>query len=143
MTPSPRAWTIGQNTFQLEGSDLLWSKLQGTCSLEEAVEMVRLYRELGQAHPFFILGDMETANGMEAEARRYISENLEPQWIQGAIYFNARLLHRALLQGLLIASEMFRAQKSPLHGKIHFVATREKAQALIVQMRPPPEEPRA
>jgi len=135
MPPIQREWTIGKNTFHLEPPDLLWSKLQGECSLEQAVQMVNLYRELGTAHPFFILGDMEAAQGMESEARRYISEHVRSEWILGVIYFKTRLLHKALAMGLLLAAEMTRAEKSALRGKIHFVSTQSKAQALLGQLR--------
>ncbi|ATB29978.1 hypothetical protein [Melittangium boletus] len=135
MPPIQREWTIGRHTFHFEAPDLLWSKLQGGCTLEQAVQMVNLYRELGTAHPFFIMGDMETAEGMESEARRYVSEHVRSEWILGVIYFKTRLLHKALAMGLLLAAEMTRAEKSTLRGKIHFVSSQAKARALLEQLR--------
>ena len=98
MTPSPREWTIGKNTFRFEPPDLLWSKLRGECLLPEAIQIVDVYRELGTVRPFYVLGDMEEAEGMEAEARRYMSDHLQHEWLLGVIYFKGRLLHRARLR---------------------------------------------
>jgi hypothetical protein len=135
MTRIPREWTIGQCTFRLEFPDVLCEKLQGGCSREEAVQIVNLYRELGTAQPFFILGDLGAAGKMEPEARRYISEHVRPEWLLGIIYFKTRLLHRAIVQGLLLAAEMTRSAEDPPRTKIHFVSTEDKARELLAQLR--------
>ncbi|EPX60676.1 hypothetical protein D187_001325 [Cystobacter fuscus DSM 2262] len=142
MEPLERQWTIGQHTFHFEAPDLLWSKHQGYCTLDEAMRMVSLYRELGGIRPFFLLSDMEQAEGMESEAKRYVSENLRPEWLLGVIYFNARLLHKALARGLLLAAQLSRSEDDPPRTEVHFVSTRDSARALSDQLRARREEHR-
>ncbi|ATB43563.1 hypothetical protein CYFUS_009043 [Cystobacter fuscus] len=142
MAPTQRKWTIGRNTFHFEAPDLLWAKWEGECSLDEAILLVKLYQELGTVRPFFILGDMEEAGGIEAEARRYINEHVRQEWLLGVIYFKTRLLHRAIAKGLLLAAEMTRSEGDPPSTKIYFVSTRDRARELLVQLRARQEEHR-
>jgi hypothetical protein len=140
MATRQQEWTIGKSTFQFEAPDLLWVKHQGNCSLDEAIQMVNLYRELGRAHPFFILGDMEKAEGMEPEARRYLSEHLRPEWFLGAIYFRARLLHRAIAKGLSLAAALTRSKDDLPRTKVYFVSTRDRARELLAHLRAQQDE---
>ncbi|ATB43565.1 hypothetical protein CYFUS_009045 [Cystobacter fuscus] len=142
MEPLQRQWTIGNHTFHFEAPDLLWATHQGYCTLDEAMGMVSLYRELGGIRPFFLLSDMAQAEGMEPEARRHVSENLRPEWLLGAIYFNARLLHKAIARGLLLAAQLARSENDPPRTEIHFVSTRESARELSARLRAQREEHR-
>jgi hypothetical protein len=135
MTLIQREWTIGENTARFESPDLLHVRFTGICSLQDAVQMVELSQELAAVRPFFLLGDMETAKGIDSEARHYFSERFRPEWTLGIIYFNLRLFHKALVTGLLLATEMAQAEGHALRGKIHFAPTREKAEALLAQLR--------
>jgi hypothetical protein len=135
MTPGPREWTIGANIFRFEPPDLLWVKIQGECSREEAVRIVKLYRELAENQPYFVLSDMQASMGMDAEAKRYMSENLRPGWFLGVILFNTRLLHRAIAKGLLLAASLTRAPDDPPRTNVQFVSTREKALELLEHWR--------
>ena len=142
MEPIQREWTIGNSTFHFEAPDLLWAKHQGHCSLDEAIRIVNLYRELGRIRPFFLLADMARAEGMEPEARRHISENLRPEWLLGVIFFNARLLHKAIAKGLLLAAQLTRSEDDPPRTQVYFVSTRDKARELSVQLRAQQDEHR-
>lgn len=135
MSLAPRAWTTGRHTLRFEPPDLLWSKFRGSCTRAEAIQMVEIYREVGSVQPFYMLADMEEAEGMESEARRYMSDHIQHEWVLGIIYFKSRLLHRAIAMGMLLAAEMTRMDKSHLRGKIHFVSTEAKAQELLAQLR--------
>jgi hypothetical protein len=132
-----RDWTIGTNTFRFEPPDVLWVKIEGNCSLEEAVLISRLYRELAAVRPFYALNDMQTSTGMDAEARHYMSENVRFEWFRAMIFFNTRLMHRALAQGLVLATTMTREEEEdetpPMD--VHFVPTREDALALLARLR--------
>ncbi|WNG20946.1 hypothetical protein [Cystobacter fuscus] len=140
MAPIQRDWTIGRNTFHFEAPDVLWARFQGDCSLDEAILLVKLYRELGSVHPFFVLSDMAAAGGIDAEARRYINEHVRQEWLLGIIYYKTRLLHRAIAKGLLLAAEMTRSEDDPPSTKIYFVPTRDRAWELLVQLRARQEE---
>lgn len=140
MEPIQRAWTIGNNTIHFEAPDLLWIKHRGHGSLDDTIRIVALYRELARIRPFFILGDMEQAEGMDSEARRYASENLRPEWFLGVIYFKARLLHKAIAKGLLLAAQLTRSEDDPPRTKIYFVSTRDRARELAAQLRAQQDE---
>ena len=135
MAPIQRKWTIGRNTFHFEAPNLLWAKFRGDSSVEDAILLVKLYRELGTLQPFFILADMEEAGGLDAEARHYMNEHVRQEWLLGIIYFKTRLLHRAIAKGLLLAAEMTRSEGDPPSTKIYFVPTRDRAWELLLQLR--------
>ncbi|WP_095988484.1 hypothetical protein [Cystobacter fuscus] len=96
---------------------------------------MNLYRELAEAQPYFVLSDMQASMGMDAEAKRYMSENLRSGWFLGIILFNTRLLHRALVKGVILAAALTRSLDEPPRTKIQFVSTREKALELLEQWR--------
>lgn len=135
MTPIQREWTIGENTARFESPDLLRVRFKGLCSLRDAVQMVELSQELATVRPFFLLGDMEAAKGIDSEARHYLSERFRPEWTLGVIYFKLRLFHKALVTGLLLAMEMTQPEGHVLRGKVHFTSTQDKAEALLAQLR--------
>ncbi|MET0401193.1 MAG: hypothetical protein ABW123_02270 [Cystobacter sp.] len=140
MTREPREWTIGEHTFRLEPPDLLWVTIQGGCTLEEAVRIVRLYRELGEVSPVFVLSDMRASMGMDAESRRYMSDHVQHHWFRAMILYNTRLLHRAIARGLIIAASMTRAMEGPPRMKMHFVSTRDDALELLAGLRAQEDE---
>ncbi|WNG18474.1 hypothetical protein [Cystobacter fuscus] len=96
---------------------------------------MNLYRELAEQQPYFVLSDMRASMGMDAEAKRYMSENLRPGWFLGVILFNTRLLHRAIAKGLLIAAALTRSPDDPPRTTVQFVPTREMALELLEQWR--------
>lgn len=130
-----REWTIGENTARFESPDLLRVRFKGFCSQRDAIQMVGLSQELAAVRPFFLLGDMEAAKGMDPEARHYFSERFQAEWTLGIIYFKLRLFHKALITGLLLAMEMAQVEGPSLRGKIHFTSTQDKAEALLAQLR--------
>ncbi|MBM7116524.1 hypothetical protein [Archangium primigenium] len=133
----PGAWTIGRHTFRWEDPHILWVTLVGDNDLEEARQMASLYRALGERAPFYILADSSAAGGMQQEARRHLSEHLRSQWFQGVIFYNTRLLHRAMARGLILAGELFHAYPggvSVMRGRLHFVDTQDEAQALVARL---------
>ena len=132
---APPDWTIGRHTFRWEHPNILWARLDGDNTLEEATQMVDLYKQLGEVRPFFLVTDMKVAGVMKPETRHYLSERIQHEWLVEAIFFNTRLLHRAAAQGLLLAAEMFRLRESPMRGRIHFVSSQAKAEALLAQLR--------
>ena len=133
--PGPHEWTIARNTFQFHSPDVLFAQLRGRCDLEEATQTIQLYQALGEVRPIFILCDMSEVDGMDSEAREYISEHMRPEWVLGIVFYNTRLLHRALGRGLLLAARMFHAQDREPHVELHFTSTREQALALVARLR--------
>lgn len=133
---NPPEWRIGRHVFRQEAGDLLCVRLEGSNSLEESIQMVHVYRTLGEQQPYFVLADLETAEKMDSEARRFMSENMQAEWFLGFIFYNTRLVHRALARGLIIAAELFHAvPQSRISQRLHFVSTQDQAHALLAQLR--------
>src|SRR5690348_15328829 len=119
----PREWRLGANVFRFEPPDLLWAELHGETSLEQTRGQVEIYRELGTSRPFFLVVDVRDAVPLAQEPRRYISENAEAGWVLAVIYVGARLSHKAVARGIMLAAHLTgRADKSAL-AKVHFVST--------------------
>ncbi|WP_434385209.1 hypothetical protein [Melittangium boletus] len=135
MSPRTREWRIGEHRFHHEPPDLLRADFQGRLYEQEAIQLMHLYEEVSRVEPFFLLVDVGAAEGIDPDAQRYLNDHMSPTWMRGIIYFHARLVHRAVSAGLLLASEMARAEVSPLRGKVHFAATEQEARAIIARMR--------
>jgi hypothetical protein len=130
-----REWVIGASVLRFEPPDVLWAEFRGTLSLEETRRLMDIYREVGASGPFFLVADLSEVTAIPEESRRYLSEHAEPSLVLNVIYVGARLVHRAVAKGLIIAAWMIgRAEKSDL-SKVHFVSTRAQAQHLLVRLR--------
>ncbi|MET0402472.1 MAG: hypothetical protein ABW123_08715 [Cystobacter sp.] len=141
--PSPQKWMIGPHAFHFEPPDVLHITYQGALDPEQAVRMVALKRELAAACPLYTVVDMRNAHPLEPEVQRYLSENALGEWFLATIYFGSRLVHRAMIKGIVLASHATHAQ-SLAHEQellrrglntIHFTSTREEAEQLIQTLR--------
>ncbi|ATB27610.1 hypothetical protein [Melittangium boletus] len=136
MTPNSREWTIGLHVLRFEPPDLLWAKFQGELSLREATRLVSLYREVGTSRPFYLLAEVKDADLLEPEVGRFISENPVASCFLDTIYIGARLAHKALAKGLVLAAQLTEhvVDEGGLET-LHFVATKEEALVLLAQLR--------
>ncbi len=129
-----REWKVGDTTVRFEPPDLVWVHTRGRATLEDAIHLLEIYRELGQRRPILIVSDLSEATTLDLEGGRYLSEHVQPEWIQGTIYIGARLLHRAVAKGIALAVHLSgRAEASAL-SKVHFVSSEAEARALIARM---------
>ncbi|WP_257452087.1 hypothetical protein [Archangium lipolyticum] len=135
MTPSHREWTIDSNTLHFEPPDVLWVEFRGVLTLQGATRIVDIYRELGESRPFFMMADMTEAEPLDPETGRYISEHVRSQWLQGIVYIGARLVHKALARGIVLAAHLTELTDESALAKIHFVSTKDQAQELLFQLR--------
>ncbi|WNG48709.1 hypothetical protein F0U60_34780 [Archangium minus] len=130
-----REWRIGAHVLRFEPPDILWGEYRGEISLAEMTLMVDIYGELGRARPFFLVGDITESALLSAECRVYLSEHAESEWVQAFIYVGARLAHKAVAKGILLAAQLTgRAEEGDV-AKVHFVATKAQARELILQLR--------
>jgi hypothetical protein len=135
MMSSRREWEIERNTLRFEPPDVLWVEFRGVTTLNGARRIVDLYRELGESRPFFMVADMKEADLLDPETGRYISEHVQAEWIQGIVYIGARLVHKALARGIVLAAQLTQKADESALAKLHFVSTKEQAHALLVQLR--------
>ena len=130
-----REWKVGGTTVRFEPPELAWVHTRGSASLEDAVRLVDVYRELGEQQPLLIVSDLSEATTLDLEGGRYLSEHVQPEWILGTIYIGARLLHRAVAKGIALAAHLAgRAEASAL-TRVHFVSSEAQARDLITRMR--------
>ncbi len=130
-----REWKVGDTTLRFEPPDLVWVHTRGRATLEDAIQLVELYGELGRHRPILIVADLSEATTLDVKGGRYLSLHIQPEWIQGTIYIGARLLHRAVSKGIALAVHLAgRADESAL-TKVRFVDSEAQARELIARMR--------
>lgn len=130
-----REWTVGASVLRFEPPDLVWADFRGTLTVEDIARMMDIYRELNRSGPFFMVADLRALDTLSEEVRRYFSENVDSKWIHAVIYVGARLVQKAAVKGLLVASWLLgRTEKSEL-SKIHFAATHAQALELLARLR--------
>jgi hypothetical protein len=136
MTPVHREWKIEGYTLNFEPPDLLRVVFRGPLSMEGAIRLVEVYREVAESQPYFMVADMKEAEPLDPECGRYISEHISFEWVRGCVYVGARLVNKAMAKGIAIASQLPEQQVDPQTlAKLHFVPTMAQAHALIAQMR--------
>jgi len=130
-----REWTIGASVLRFEPPDLVLADFRGTLTVEDIARMMDVYRELNRSGPFFMVADLRALDTLSEEVRRYFSENVDSKWIHAVIYVGARLVQKAAVKGLLVASWLLgRTEKSEL-SKIHFASTHPQALELLARLR--------
>jgi hypothetical protein len=139
MTPGHREWRIGTHTLRFEPPDLLRIDFHGALTLEDAPRVVEIYRELGASVRLYVLGSMSEAEPLEPEVRHYLSEHMRPEWFRATVYFGARLVHKALIKGVVLAAHlgesMEKAATERSLATIHYASTQEEAEQLLLQLR--------
>jgi len=98
--------------------------------VEDARALVKLIGDLGEKRRIYLLFDARYASA-SLETRRYILENVNPQWLQGAAYFGANVLLRIAGKALTVA--LMLKSRSPY--EVAFVATEEAAREAIARWR--------
>ena len=131
----PREWKVGSTTVRFEPPELVWVHTRGGASLEDAKQLVEIYRELGQQRPILIVGDLSEATTLDLEGGRYLSEHIQPEWILGTIYIGARLLHRAISKGIALAAHLAGRTEASALTRVQFVASEAQARELVDRLR--------
>ncbi|WP_375768875.1 hypothetical protein NR798_45560 [Archangium gephyra] len=131
----PREWKVGSTTVRFEPPELVWVHTRGRASLEDAIQLVEIYRELGQQRPLLIVGDLSEATTLDVQGGRYLSQHIQPEWILGTIYIGARLLHRAVSKGIALAAHLAGRTDASALAKVHFVASQAQALELVARVR--------
>lgn len=129
--PQPREWSFGTHRAWFEPPDVLWMKIRGDTSLEDAVAILELYREVGRQRRFFLVTDLSEATSVDLKARDHVSWNFQTQWFHGAIYIGAGLMQRAVATSM----SFFHSLTGQATRPQHFVSTENEARALIAEER--------
>lgn len=129
--PQPRDWNIGTHHAWFEPPDELWMKVRGMTTLEDAIQILELYRELGSQQPLFLVTDLSEATSVDLKARDHVSWNLRMEWFRGSIYIGAGLMQRAVANSMTFLHSIV---GQPVITQ-HFVTTEDEARALIAHER--------
>ncbi len=129
----PHEWNVGTHHTRFEPPDVLWTKIRGTTSIEDAISLLEIYREVGSQQPVFVVTDLSEATTVDLKARDHISWNIHMGWFHGAIYIGAGMVQRAVASSMTFLHSLTGNEAIPQH----FVSTEEEARALIVQERSP------
>lgn len=127
----PREWHFGTHHAWFEPPDILWTKITGETTHQDAVTLLELYRELGSQHPIFVVTDLTEATSVDLKARDHVAWNLRVRWFRGAIYINAGLVQRAVASSMSFLHSLT-GKQAPTPA---FVSTQEEARAFIARER--------
>ncbi|MFL5357104.1 hypothetical protein [Archangium sp.] len=126
-----REWKFGTHAAHFEEPDILWVRIQGETSLQDAISLTQLYGELGAQKPFFVVTDLAGATTLEAEARNHVSQNTNPSWFLGSVYIGAGFVQKAVARSLAFVHAM----TGKLTFDMHFVSNEQEARELIARER--------
>jgi hypothetical protein len=129
--PQPREWSFGTHRAWFEPPDVLWMKIRGDTSIQDAVSILEIYREVGSQQRFFLVTDLSEATSVDLEARDHISWNFRADWFHAAIYVGAGVMQRAVATSMSFFHSLTGQQTRPQH----FVPTENDARALIAEER--------
>jgi hypothetical protein len=129
--PQPREWSFGTHRAWFEPPDVLWMKIRGATTLEDAIAILELYREVGSHQPFFLVTDLSEATSIDLKARDHVSWNFRTEWFHCAIYIGAGLMQRAVANSMSFFHSLTGKATLPQH----FVSTENEARALIAEER--------
>ena len=124
----------GQQFTGLELPDIVYLKLQGKCTLEEAQLInqanIEYANDIGQ---FFYLVDLADLEDLPAPVRKAASETVKDLPARGTVVCNAPLRARILAKLLLTAANLFR--KGPEINPVFFTDSEEEGRAWIEKRR--------
>jgi hypothetical protein len=129
MTPA-REWSIGpRHHFRYEEPGVLWLKVRGETTLEDAHGTVGTYRELGSQRPITLVADLTEATTLSPEARRYSASHLRPEWFKDVAYIGARPAMRLLLRARYVLLTLFRKSSA----RVFFFDSEAQARAWLAR----------
>ncbi|PTL82993.1 hypothetical protein [Vitiosangium sp. GDMCC 1.1324] len=126
-----REWKLGTHLARFEEPDILWVRIQGETTLQNAIDLTQLYGELGVQKPIFVVTDLTGATTVEAEARQHVSQHSNPAWFLGSVYIGAGFVQKAVAKSLTFVHAM----TGRLTFDLHFVSTEREARELIIRER--------
>ncbi|MFY0571787.1 hypothetical protein ACN28E_49270 [Archangium lansingense] len=126
-----REWKFGTHSAHFEQPDILWVSIQGETTLQDAIALLELYKELGSQNPFYVVTDLTEATSFEAEAREHTTKSINPSWFLGSVYIGAGFVQKALAKSLAFVHAM----TGRLTFDMHFVSKEQEARELIARER--------
>jgi hypothetical protein len=124
--------TIGSHDVRLSG-DVVVGKLRDSFTVEHARDYFAFLQGVqDKIGPFFILTDISELKGMDASARRWMTDQSQEFKCRGAAMYGASLTSRTVITLLLRALALFRPSIVPMT----FTKNEQEAQAWLDSLRP-------
>src|SRR5262245_50157238 len=124
----------GRQLTGLELPDIVFLKLQGSVTLEEAKLINQAHLEYAQDVSYYIfLIDLAALEDLPAAVRKEASETVKILPLRGTVVCNAPLRARVLAKLLLTASNLFR--RGPDANPVTFADSEEEGRAWIEKRR--------
>ncbi|MFY1829471.1 STAS/SEC14 domain-containing protein [Myxococcus fulvus] len=123
-------WKFGAHQIRHEQQDVLVAVFSGMLNLDDMKRAVEIYSQVAKAGPYFMIADIGNSQ-LQAEARRYLSDNSKPEWFKGCVYVGADMVQQTF--GKVISLGMFLTGKTEF--KTEFVKTMDEARAWVEQQR--------
>lgn len=125
---------FGLQSTHLELPDIVYLRLQGMVTLEEARLINEAHLEYAQdVSYFFYLINLEGLDNLPASVRKEASSVVKILPLRGTVICNAPLRAKVLAKLLLTAASLFR--KGEESNPVLFADTEEEARAIIDQRR--------
>ena len=127
--------TIGRHTTFFEPPDILFMRLSGPVSEEEAKEIDRVHLAWAAGHPrvFFLL-DLSGLESIDPEGRKDASRTVRELPLAGVAIYGAPMKARVLAKLVFTAMNLFKASSAD-RFPIEFVDTEAEARAWIEERR--------
>lgn len=123
-------WKFGAHIVRYEPPDVVVATFNGPIHLDEMQRAVEVYGEVAKHGPYYMIAHIGGSQ-LQADARRYLSENGRADWFKGAIYVGADMVQQTF--GKVIALGMLFTGKTRFETT--FVKTLPEARAWVEQHR--------
>lgn len=123
-------WKFGAHVVRYEPPDVVVATFNGPINLDEMKRAVEVYGEVARHGPYYMIAQIGESQ-LQADARRYLSENGRADWFKGAIYVGADMVQQTF--GKVIALGMLFTGKTRFETT--FVKTLPEARAWVEQHR--------
>jgi hypothetical protein len=125
-----REWTFGSHRATLVGEDVLSVVFDGPTTLADAEAAIPVYREAASTRPVFLVADISRSS-LDAQARKFLADNIKPEWFKGVLYVGANVMLRTISKALSVMV-LFNAKTQ---YDVRFVATHADADEQIAKWR--------
>jgi len=132
--PLFKSHQCGRQLTGLELPDIVYLKLQGKVTLEEARLINQAHFEYGKdVNYYFYLIDLSELEDLPPSVRKEASEGVKLLPLRGTVIVNAPLRARVLAKLLLTAANLFR--RGPESNPVFFADSEEEGRALLDKRR--------
>jgi hypothetical protein len=135
MTSHRPGGQIGRHATYLEHPDVIFMRLAGPVTQEEAAEINVFHRAWGQQYPrVFYLLDLRELEAIDPEGRKEASRTVRMLPLAGVAAYGAPIKARVLAKLVFTAMNLFKASTAE-RFPIEFVDTEDEARAWIDERR--------